>query len=285
MGRSGGGSGSVSSSASTSLAYQHQYFRCNTSGETKFGSVIPTGASWVNSSSEIVISADSNSGYGFANWATNTSSLVIQNSTASSTDLIVDSAGTVLANFYPAIITQSGGAPVVLPISGNVTTDQITGISFSNNQTLGAFAISFEVTVASGSVGVINITIPKSLVPGGLIPTIYIEGSPASLQSYTQDSLNYYAFFLTHSGTNSVEIAFAALRTSSTTSSISTTSSAYATLSSSSGESNATTSNTFDVSTSSVHWPQTALSPRQPHPQPPAVAQSKRRRPRVLITG
>jgi hypothetical protein len=70
--------------------------------------------------------------------------------------------------------------------------------------------VSFTVTGASGTTGFGNVTIPKSAVPYGTTPTIYIDGQPASNQGYTQDSNNYYVWYTTHFSTHQISIVFTA---------------------------------------------------------------------------
>jgi hypothetical protein len=68
--------------------------------------------------------------------------------------------------------------------------------------------VSFIITEPSGTVGFSNITIPKSAVPYGSTPTIYIDGQQASNQDYTQDSNNYYVWYTTSFSTHKVSIVF-----------------------------------------------------------------------------
>jgi hypothetical protein len=59
-----------------------------------------------------------------------------------------------------------------------------------------------------GTTGFSKVTIPKSAVPYGTTPTIYIDNQPAQDQGYTQDSNNYYAWYTTHFSTHEVSIVF-----------------------------------------------------------------------------
>jgi hypothetical protein len=54
------------------------------------------------------------------------------------------------------------------------------------------------------------VTIPKSAVVFGTIPTIYIDNQPALTQGYTQDSSNFYVWYTTHFSTHEVSIVFTA---------------------------------------------------------------------------
>jgi hypothetical protein len=59
------------------------------------------------------------------------------------------------------------------------------------------------------------VTIPKSAVPYGTTPTIYIDNQPAQNQGYTQDSNNYYAWYTTHFSTHQISIVFTTASSSS----------------------------------------------------------------------
>ncbi len=96
---------------------------------------------------------------------------------------------------------------VDLAISGNITSSQMSDVTISTNQS--ATSLSFTVTGVSGTIGFGNLTIPKSEVPDGSIPIIYIDGQIAQNQGYTQDSSNYYVWFTTHFSTHQVTIVFA----------------------------------------------------------------------------
>jgi hypothetical protein len=103
---------------------------------------------------------------------------------------------------------NGSGATVNLKLNGNITTSQIIGITINSNQTATQTAISFTVTGQSGTVGFSNITIPKSAVPYGVTPLIYIDNQPAANQGYTQDTSNFYVWFTTHFSTHQISILF-----------------------------------------------------------------------------
>jgi hypothetical protein len=50
--------------------------------------------------------------------------------------------------------------------------------------------------------------IPKSAVPYGKNPIIYIDNQPAQSQGYCQDSNNYYVWYTIHFSTHKVSILF-----------------------------------------------------------------------------
>jgi hypothetical protein len=68
--------------------------------------------------------------------------------------------------------------------------------------------VSFTLNGESGTTGFGNITIPKSAVPYGTTPTLYIDGQPAQDQGYTQDANNYYVWYTTQFSTHEVSIVF-----------------------------------------------------------------------------
>jgi hypothetical protein len=74
-------------------------------------------------------------------------------------------------------------------------------------------------TGQSGTVGFSNVTIPKSAVPYGTTPVIYIDNLPAQNQSYTQDANNYYISYTTHFSTHQIFIVFTTPSTHSPTAS------------------------------------------------------------------
>ena len=100
-----------------------------------------------------------------------------------------------------------------LTISGNITSAQISNVTIATNQSSKITTLSFMVTGESGTTGFSNITIPKSDVPNGTAPTIYIDNQRASSQGFTQDSSNYYVWYTTSFSTHQVSIVFT--RTSS----------------------------------------------------------------------
>ena len=64
-------------------------------------------------------------------------------------------------------------------------------------------------TGLSGDTGFGNITIPRSEVPYGTTPTIFIDGQQAQNQGYTQDSFNFYVWSTTDFSTHKISIVFA----------------------------------------------------------------------------
>ena len=104
--------------------------------------------------------------------------------------------------------TTGSGAIVDLAISGNITSSQMSSVTIATNKSADTTGVSFTVIGESGTTGFSNITIPKSAVPYGITPTIYIDSQQASNQGFTQDSKNYYVWYTTSFSTHGVSIGF-----------------------------------------------------------------------------
>jgi len=111
--------------------------------------------------------------------------------------------------------TTESGTTVDLTISGNITSSQIFSVNITTNQSAATTTISFTLTGQSGTTGFSNITTPKSAVPYGATPSIYIDNQPAQDQGYTQDANNYYVWYTTHFSTHEVSIVFTTTSSSS----------------------------------------------------------------------
>jgi len=102
----------------------------------------------------------------------------------------------------------SNGTSIALSMNGNVTASQMSNVTLTTNQSSATTSLSFNITGETGTIGFDNITIPKSAVPYGTTPTIYIDGQQAQAQGYTQDDSNYYVWFTTDFSTHQVNITF-----------------------------------------------------------------------------
>jgi hypothetical protein len=111
--------------------------------------------------------------------------------------------------------TTDSSAIVDLAVCGNVTCSQMSNVTIATNQSATTTTISFTVTGESGTTGFGNVTIPKSALPFGTTPTIYIDGQAAQNQGYTQDANNYYVWYTTHFSTHQVSIVFTTSSSSS----------------------------------------------------------------------
>jgi hypothetical protein len=93
-------------------------------------------------------------------------------------------------------------------VGGNITSSQMSNVIIATNQSAATTTVSFTVTGQSGTTGFCNMTIPKSAVANGTVPAIYVDGQPASNQSYAQDSSNYYVWYATEFSIHQVSIVF-----------------------------------------------------------------------------
>jgi hypothetical protein len=110
----------------------------------------------------------------------------------------------------PTIVSAMvNGENVDLEIKGNITAQQILNIPTTSNQTTET-KFSFTITGQSGTVGFGNLTIPKSTVPNGSKPVVYIDGNEAPDQGNTQDANNYYVWFTMHFSTHQLTVQFVA---------------------------------------------------------------------------
>ena len=101
------------------------------------------------------------------------------------------------------------GSNIDLVINGNITSSQISNVTFSTDQTTAKTKVSFLLTGRSGNTGFFNVTIPKNELSCVTPPTIYIDGNLTLDQGYLQDANNYYVWFSTPLSTHKVSIVFA----------------------------------------------------------------------------
>ena len=107
------------------------------------------------------------------------------------------------------LASAEDGSVVELTINGgNITAAQVTSAVIATDQSAATTTISFTLTGETGTTGFSNITIPKSTIPYGTTPVVYIDGQPAQDQGYTEDAQNYYVWFTAHFSTHQVEISF-----------------------------------------------------------------------------
>ena len=104
--------------------------------------------------------------------------------------------------------TTDKGAIIELPISGDISSSQMSNVIIATNQSATSTIISFSLTGPSGTTGFSNITIAKNTVPYGKIPAIYIDNQLASNQGYSQDENNFYVWYTTHFSSHQVSIVF-----------------------------------------------------------------------------
>jgi hypothetical protein len=104
--------------------------------------------------------------------------------------------------------TTKSGATIDLTISGNITLSQMHNVTISTDQSAATTTVSFNVTGQNGTTATSNMAIPKSAVPYGKNPIIYIDNQPAQNQGYCQDNSNYYVWYTIHFSTHKVSIFF-----------------------------------------------------------------------------
>jgi parallel beta-helix repeat protein len=104
--------------------------------------------------------------------------------------------------------TTDKGAIIDIPISGNITTSQMSNVIIATNQSATTTVLSFTLTGQSGTGGFSNMTIPKNEVPYGKIPVIFVDDQQVPTQGYTQNADNYYVWYTTHFSSHQVTIEF-----------------------------------------------------------------------------
>ncbi|MHB8702397.1 MAG: hypothetical protein ACYC7D_15450 [Nitrososphaerales archaeon] len=142
---------------------------------------------------------------------------------------LVDNATVVLdpsaleTSAVATISSPSGGTTVPVTLFGNETGVAIKQLQISLDSQNNSYMVNFQISGTAGTSGFANVTIPKSAVPSGYAPTVYIDGIKAADQSYTQDQNNYYVYFVTHFSTHQVTFSFTHATTTRTASTHSTT--------------------------------------------------------------
>jgi hypothetical protein len=100
------------------------------------------------------------------------------------------------------------GETITLILNGNITSQQISNVKMTTNQTSAQTTLSFAVTGPSGSSGFGNVTIPKNSVPNGAFPQIFVDNLLCQNQGYCQDDDNYYVWWTTHFSTHQISVVF-----------------------------------------------------------------------------
>ena len=103
---------------------------------------------------------------------------------------------------------SDNGATVELAISGNITSSQISNATITTNQTTATTTVSFTITGPNETVGLGNMTIPKTAIQYGTTPFTYIDGQLAPNQGYSQDTNNFYVWYTTQFSTHQMKIQF-----------------------------------------------------------------------------
>lgn len=125
------------------------------------------------------------------------------------TDIPTESPSPTPSAAPTAQATTNSSATINLNLKGNITSSQITNITITANET--TTTLQLTVTGQEGDIGFSNMTIPKTQNLQGT-PAIYIDGSLAENQGYTQDADNYYVWYTTHFSTHQITIVFTPLQ-------------------------------------------------------------------------
>ena len=175
------------------------------------GSTSPTGSNvWENAGS-LNISATANSGYLFSTWSSDTGSITFTNTSSDSTSATIGGTGTITASFATDTLTATETTTdetYPIEINGNVDTEQFSNMTITPYQDTEITSVDFTLTGPSGTEGFCNLTLPKIAIPFGTNPVVYIDGTVAENQSFTQDFDNFYIAFATHFSTHQIEILF-----------------------------------------------------------------------------
>ena len=106
------------------------------------------------------------------------------------------------------------GAIIEIAITGNITSSQVSNATITSNQSTTTTTLSFTIKGPNETIGLGNMTIPKTAIQYGTTPIIYIDGQQASNQGYTQDTDNFYVWYTTQFSTHQMTIQFTIASTS-----------------------------------------------------------------------
>jgi outer membrane protein assembly factor BamB len=106
------------------------------------------------------------------------------------------------------------GQTVNITINGNVTSSEISNVYLTTDQNTTSVYVYLTVTGPSHTTGFTNMTLPKSLIYNGTVPTIYIDNQKEENQGYVQDARNYYVWYTTNFSTHQISIIFGASQNS-----------------------------------------------------------------------
>jgi len=109
--------------------------------------------------------------------------------------------------------TTESGETVYFAIKGNITNSQISNVTITTNNST-TTTVSFNLTGEKGTLGFSNMTIPKTAIPFGTTPAIFMDGLLATHQGFTQDANNFYVWYTTEFSTHQIKIQFIGASTS-----------------------------------------------------------------------
>jgi ribosomal protein S28E/S33 len=114
---------------------------------------------------------------------------------------------TPIPNAITIEVTALNGSKVNLTAKGDITSSNVNSATLTTDGS-STTTVSLMVVGQSVTSGLGNVTIPKSIIPNGGTPSIYINSLLASNQGYSQDAKNYYLWYATNSKTYELSIAF-----------------------------------------------------------------------------
>jgi hypothetical protein len=93
-------------------------------------------------------------------------------------------------------------------VSGQITASQYSNFDPTLDQNGYLTTLAFTLTGPAGTDGTGTLTIPKVLVQPGFVPQLFIDGVQVQLNSFTQDSTNFYITYTVHFSTHNVQLRF-----------------------------------------------------------------------------
>jgi len=115
---------------------------------------------------------------------------------------------TPIPNSIIIAASTSNGSNVNILLKGDITSATISSATVSTDQSNTITTVSIAVTAQSIINGFENVTIPKTAIPYGTTPAVYINNQPAANQGYTQDSNKYYIWYSTSTPAYELAISF-----------------------------------------------------------------------------
>jgi uncharacterized repeat protein (TIGR02543 family) len=100
------------------------------------------------------------------------------------------------------------GKNATLTVGGNTASSTISSATITTDQFNTTTTVSLTVIAQNSISGLGNITIPKTAIPYGTTPIVYVNNNQSPNQGYTQDANNYYIWYSTGTPTYALSIAF-----------------------------------------------------------------------------
>lgn len=108
----------------------------------------------------------------------------------------------------PLSAINSDHTTTTLYISGNVNANQFSNITITPHANTATATLAFNLSGPSGTDGFVNMTLPKSSIAFGQVPSIYVDNQSVQNQGYTEDGVNYYVWFSVHFSSHFIRIEF-----------------------------------------------------------------------------